>query len=687
MSLGNRLSTKLLFALCSVITVALGILILVVSQQSSRVAEAQAQQIATEMAERYAGRINAQLDSAILPMRTLAQTFATQKEAGVTDRGNTVAILKRVLDESPGLLGIWTVWEPNAFDGLDAKFANTPGTDGSGRFIPYWNRASGRVELEPVTDYETEGEVGEFYRSVRRSRRETIIKPTLYVVAGKQMLLASVVVPIMLGDQFVGVVGADISLDQAQEMVASITPFETGHAVLVSHDGTYVAHPTQVRRGQPLGRSPAETLVRTALAEDRSASAQVHSDVLNGDAIVVAVPFRVGKTTTPWALAIFAPLERVLAPSTELRAFTVGLGVLALLALGISVLVVIRSITRPLESLSRVATQIAAGDLTGRIAYRSSDEIGALAEAFRTMRERLAETIGEVRSGARALSSAAAQLSQTSQSLSSGTAEQAATCEEMTTNLEQMSASIGQNAEGSRRVEGLALQGAADTSESSRAVADTVEAMKQIASRISVIVDIAYQTNLLALNAAIEAARAGEHGRGFAVVAFEIRKLAENSQTSAQQIVALAEQSVAKAERSGEMLRALTSSIQTTSQLVKAVATASGEQSLGVEQINKAMLGLNEVTQQNASAAEELSSTAEELASQAESLLQLMDFFRVDEGEGRAGQDLAAGTFSPVRPRVVPLDTLGYRARLGSGPARQAGGSSGGSAYPPAVNS
>ncbi|NMO15532.1 methyl-accepting chemotaxis protein [Pyxidicoccus fallax] len=653
MSVVNRLSTRLLLALCSVITLALGVLVLVVSRQSSSVAEAQATELTTQMAERYAKAINAQLDAAILPVRTLAQTFATLKETGATHRGNAEAILKRVLEESPNLMGVWTVWEPNAFDGQDAKFVDTPGTDRSGRFIPYWNRVTGLVHLEPVTDYESEGDAGEFYRGVRQSRSETIIKPTAYSVAGRQMLLASVVVPILVGDRFVGVVGADISLEQAQSMVGRITPFDTGHAVLASHGATYVAHPTHERRGQALEETPADALVSKALTGGRAVSARVHSDVLHGDALAVAVPFRVGKTSTPWVLAIFAPLERVLAPSSELRAFTMGLGVLALLALSIAVLVVIRGITRPLEALSQVATRIAAGDLTGRIAHRSSDEIGVLADAFRSMRERLAETLGEVRSGALTLSSAASQLSQTSQSLSSGTSEQAATTEEVTTNLAQLSQTIGQNAEGSRRVEGLALKGAAAATQSSHAVDTTLEAMKQIASRISVIDEIAYQTNLLALNAGIEAARAGQYGRGFAVVASEIRKLAESSQASAQQIVALAREGVARAERSGDMLRALVPSIQSTAELVKGVATTSGEQAVGVDQINKAMLGLNEVTQQNASAAEELSSTAEELASQAESLLQRVNFFRVDDTEGHAGPGVALPHLAG-RPRASP---------------------------------
>jgi methyl-accepting chemotaxis protein len=641
MGFSKSLATKLLVALCSVISIALGILVLVVSRQSSRVAEEQANQMVTQMAERYARMVNSELDTAFMPVRTLAQTLAAQKAAGLADRRLADAALRQVAEANPKVLGIWTTWEPNAFDGLDAKYVNTPGSDATGRYISNWSRGSGHIALEPNVDYEKEG-TGDYYLLARKTRRETIVNPYLYPVGGRPTLITSITVPILLDGKFVGTVGADISLEQIQKQVSEITAFEKGYALLASNNGSLVAHPSQERRAKQLGDSPAEALVKTALSSDTALSGRVYSEVLGAGAIEVVVPIRIGETVTPWALAVFAPLDAVLAPARELREFTMLLGALALLALGGAVLLVIRRITRPLETISSVATRIANGDLTGRFEHHSEDEIGVLADAFRSMRDRLAQVIGDVRDGAAALSSAASQLSQTSQALSSRATEQAATFEQMTTNLETMSESIVKNADSSRRVETIAAKGAVDAEKSSRAVGATVEAMKQIASHICIIEEIAYQTNLLALNASIEAARAGEHGKSFAVVASQVRKLAEGSQTAAKQISTVASDSVKIAEQSGHLLQALVPSIDTTSHLVKDVAATSSEQSSGVRQLNKAMLGLNDVTQQNAAAAEELSSTAEEMAAQAEGLLQLVGFFRVD------------GTEDPGAPRGRP---------------------------------
>jgi methyl-accepting chemotaxis protein len=345
------------------------------------------------------------------------------------------------------------------------------------------------------------------------------------------------------------------------------------------------------------------------------------------------------------------------AQSVTQRSVVIGVGMLVVLA-GVS-LWVLRSVLGPVGAAIAVADRLAEGDLDVRLDTSRRDEMGRLLSGLQRMGDRLAQTIGEVRSAADALSSASEQVSATAQSLSQGASEQSAGVEETSASMEQMSASIAQNTENAKVTDAMAAKAAKEAAEGGEAVGQTVTAMKSIAGKIGIIDDIAYQTNLLALNAAIEAARAGEHGKGFAVVAAEVRKLAERSQVAAAEIGELAGGSVEMAERAGRLLGEMVPSIQKTSELVQEIAAASQEQAGGVGQINAAMGQLGQTTQQSASASEELAATAEEMSSQAEQLQKLMEFFRVSAGG------------ASVRPqaRATAQRTSGSAARA---PVRQA---------------
>ena len=310
----------------------------------------------------------------------------------------------------------------------------------------------------------------------------------------------------------------------------------------------------------------------------------------------------------------------------------VCVGAALLVAVVVAVLItrgLVKQIGGEPDYAAGVVGRVAQGDLTVQVQLRPGDTTSMLA-AIKTMIDKLAGIINEVRAASDALGSASEQVSATAQSISQSATEQAAGIEETSASIEQMTASVQQNADNAKVTESMSGKAAKEAAEGGQAVKDTAVAMKTIAEKIGIVDDIAYQTNLLALNAAIEAARAGEHGKGFAVVADEVRKLAERSQEAAQEIGEVAKNSVSLAERAGTLLDAIVPSIAKTSDLVQEIASASNEQSSGIGQINTAMTQLSQTTQESSAASEELAATAEEMSGQAEQLQSLMGFFTVD---------------------------------------------------------
>ncbi len=306
-----------------------------------------------------------------------------------------------------------------------------------------------------------------------------------------------------------------------------------------------------------------------------------------------------------------------------------------------------RSISRPLEQAVSVAQRVQAGDLGSHIEVRGRDELGQLMAALKGMNDSLVNIVGEVRQGTDTIAVASDEIKRGNMDLSHRTEQQAGSLQETASAMEQLTSAVKQNSENASQANRLADQAAQVAARGGAAVGRVVDTMQAISDSsrkivdiISVIDGIAFQTNILALNAAVEAARAGEQGRGFAVVASEVRTLAQRSATAAKEIASLINESVTKVgmgekqvSEAGSTMHEVVESIQSVTHIMQDISTASTEQTMGIEQINRAIALIDEATQQNAALVEEAAAAAASMQQQTVALTDVVSVFKLSTAQ------------------------------------------------------
>ncbi|WP_263262611.1 methyl-accepting chemotaxis protein [Pseudomonas sp. RIT-PI-S] len=610
---------------------------------------AQAAEKAALLQKTYSGDVMLASDVA----EQMAQLSGAGKRHGFEDasvREEANRSLELAFKRNNDVLGVWAVFEPNAFDGHDAAFAGdvARGSNANGRFSMYWSRYDGTdsntvIEESELakTDINASGvPYNTWYTCAFQAGKLCLLEPYADTINNKTVLMTTIALPIRVEGKIVGVAGVDLALNslQASAVKAKAELFDgAGHIMVLSSKGVLAANSDAAdtlgkRIDTSLGDEGREIL---QLVQGGTAKVVARGDIIR--AIYPVVPV---EGAPAWGVAIDLPRNVLLADALKLQGLldsaqnsgalqTLLVAVMAGL-LGLALLWLTASgVTRPITGVAMMLKDIASGegDLTRRIQYARRDELGELASWFNRFLDKLQPTIAQIKTSITEARATADQSSEIARQTSDGMQVQFREIDQVATASNQMSATAQEVASSASNAANAAkgadqsardgmniierstrdINGLAD--EVSKAVGE-VETLavnsEQIGTVLEVIRSIAEQTNLLALNAAIEAARAGESGRGFAVVADEVRNLAKRTQDSVEEIRHVI-------ERIQSATRDVVSTMHSSQGKAQDNATQILQASSALSRISEAVGIISEMNLQIASAAEEQSAVAEEV--------------------------------------------------------------------------
>ncbi|MCG6168604.1 methyl-accepting chemotaxis protein [Leptospira sp. FAT2] len=606
------------------------------------------------VASRYAFEIRDFFDKALGGLRGLEFQLSHARPT----REETIETLKDLAKSDPNYFGAWSVFEPGKFDSLDSKYVNRQGYDATGRFIPYINKAAGAdkpLVLEPVIYYENQDASGYFYNVPKKTGIDFIADPFAYPVSGREILMISVVKPVRRNGEVAGVVGMDITMENMQEMLEPIRPYQgEGYLSLISPGGYYAANGLQPELVGKEIQDPEwkKKILEGSLKDEIQAYER-------GGATHFFYSFYLGNYNKKWILEVSVPdsifwknLSRVIAETIATSLFTMIIIVI------VFNLIFQKLITHGINTAISFSEEVSSGNLVVENSYERKDEVGKLLLSLDHMKNNLKSIILEIKGSSESLNSTSDQMAESSKSFYDVAQEQASASEESSAAIEELAASaenVGKSMDRAishmKDIDGnvvllkeqiarindemkslaslagesqqQATTGESSMNQSTKAMDEIGDSASRINEILSIITDISEKTNLLALNAAIEAARAGEAGKGFAVVAEEISKLASQTSNSVQEIGQLVESTnravmngTSKVKEASDILAKLRSSVDMFGVSAKNVLDSVNTQEKNTEKIHQSAsslmsfsLQIEEAVQEQKRATDEITKT------------------------------------------------------------------------------
>lgn len=478
---------------------------------------ADARELVRAVAQEQGRLVQSRLDEALISARSLGQALQGVPGSGgalALTRGGADVMIQQVLKENPNFLGVYTCWEPNAFDGKDAEFVNAQGSDATGRYISYWTHGEGgAMVVEPLLSYEVEGD-GDYYLLPKKKKLECLINPYMYPVQGVEVLITSMVAPMLSDGKFYGITGIDIALGFIQTIVDDVEELYDDQATLalIAADGTLAA---VTKRPELAGKKVAEFDAEGAEAiQGIVEKGEAHLEE-EGGMMSVYVPIRAGRTDTAWSLNVRVPMSKITETADQLQAganrnvmVLMGISTLCIFG-GIAVLWFLsRGIVRPISAANVMLRDISEGegDLTKRLQTTTEDEVGAMSRYFNHFVEKLQGIVGEIAGNAGTLHQSSDDLSVTASTMAGATERMNGYVAEVTGTMVQASQEVSAMAEGIQVVSGEATNVAQTAEKVSGSLNKMGGSVEQMSSRMNSIAATTEEmsANVNAVAAAIE---------------------------------------------------------------------------------------------------------------------------------------------------------------------------------------